>query len=129
MSVSTSPTVEASLPASAVTQTGDVGRISPLTCASAVRLCCLGRDRFSMYIRWSADCSTSSAGIPQLRPADAEAGPDPHRAAVDPDRRDDRVAQAYGEVGGVRRAEAVGEDDELVTAEPGDRVAVAHAAW
>ena len=67
-------------------------------------------------------------GHPALGPSDAETRTDSDRPAVHPDGRNDRVPQPYGQVGGVGRAEPVGEDDELVTPEAGDGVAVAHAA-
>lgn len=60
-------------------------------------------------------------------PADAETGPDTDRAAVHADRRDDRVAQPDREVGGVRRAQSVREDDEFVTTQPSDGVTVPDA--
>lgn len=61
-----------------------------------------------------------------LGPADAETRPDPDGPAVDPYGRNDGISQANGQVSGVRRSEAVGENDEFVTSEPGDGVAVPH---
>lgn len=61
---------------------------------------------------------------PALGPADAEARPDPDGAPVDPYGRNDGISQTYGQVSGVRRPEAVRENDEFVTSEPRDRVAV-----
>ena len=79
-----------------------------------------------MYIRSSADFRTSSAVIPQC------AHPMPKLAPT-------RIARPSTRIGwmislrrrtarscGVGPAETVGEDHELVTAEPGHRVAVAH---
>ena len=64
--------------------------------------------------------------MPQCAHPIPKLAPDPHGPAVDPDGLDDLVAQAYGEVLGVGLAEPVGQHHELVAAEPGHRVAVAH---
>src|SRR5882757_5779497 len=54
---------------------------------------------------------------PAVRPPDSEAGAHPDGPAVDPDGRDDRVPQPYGEILRVGTAEPVGEHHELVAAE------------
>src|SRR4051812_2603007 len=108
-------------------QTGDSDRISSLTWGSSRASVLFGTRSFLDVHPLVSGLQHFVRRHATVRPADAEAGADPHGPSLGTDRLDDLAAQTYGEVGGVGLAEPVGEDHELVAAEPGHGVAVAHA--
>src|SRR5690606_265350 len=110
-----------------VTRTGDSDRITCLTCGSPGSSVLFGTRSFLDVHAFVGGLQHFVRRHAAVRPPDAEAGADPHGPPLGPDGLDDLVAQPDGEVLGVGAAEPVGEDDELVTAEPGDGVAVADA--
>ena len=87
------------------------------------------------YIAVSAACRRAAASAPVAGPGtgrdavqcgDADADGDPHAHAADVHRRGQARFDAAGQVGGLGQVDPFGDDHELVTAEPGHRVAVAH---
>src|SRR4051812_23420609 len=107
-----------------MTRSGDSRRINSLICGSSRAPVLFGTRSFLDVHPLVSGFQHLVRGHAAVCPSDAETGTHPHGPPLGPDGLDDLVAQPYGEVLGVGPAEPVGEDHELVAAEPGHGVAV-----